>query len=112
MKGDIISQDIESAERCLSKYLKEDDSRIHLLYGKIMKKQKNYAESMKHFEISSSGGNNESMYEYAKMLFNARSTPQDIETALNHLNISKRHGNKKSERKLKDLNVFRMKRKN
>lgn len=67
---------------------------------------------MKHFEISSSGGNNESMYEYAKMLFNASSTPQDIEAALNHLNISKRHGNKKSERKLKGLNVFRMKRKN
>lgn len=57
----------------LQKYLKEDDPIKALLYGKLHKKEKNYLEAIKYFKKAIDQGNEEAMYEYAKIVYKSYS---------------------------------------
>ena len=70
IKGDRIPCNIKKAKKILEQKIKEKNpGEYYNLYGKIMKKEKKYAKSLKLFEKSISFNNYDSLYEYGKLLF-------------------------------------------
>ena len=92
IKGDIIIQNLPKAEKILKKHMKEKVPSVYLLYGKIMKKEKNYAKAFKYFEKASTRGNAEAMYNYAKMLFNGFGCQPNKKKAIQYVEMAKLNG--------------------
>lgn len=96
IKGDIILQDIKKALSILSKFLSTNDPNILFLYAKIMKKQKKYQVAKEYFIKSAKEGNNQSMFEYAKMLLIEEKGNQKIDQVIYFLKTAIRNGNQKA----------------
>ncbi|KAK8898373.1 hypothetical protein M9Y10_000658 [Tritrichomonas musculus] len=101
-EGRIVQQDIIKAKKYLYAHLKSDQ-RTFLLYGKILKKEKNRKEARKYFQKGSENGDVESMYFYAQMLFTGENGEKNVEEARNLFNSSKDKGFFKSEQYIKCL---------
>ena len=99
VQGTVIPSNVEKAKKYLKKSQKESqkDARVSLLYGRIMKKEKNFTDAKKSFEKSAKLGNKEAMYEYAKMTFKGEGCKKNDKEALKYFELSQRNGFEKAD---------------
>ncbi|KAK8876051.1 hypothetical protein M9Y10_006235 [Tritrichomonas musculus] len=81
IKGEIIQQDIEQANECLSILGTTSDRQVLLLKGKICSKMDKKYEVVAYFKKGTLANNNECMYEYAKNLFLGEGTEKNVKEA-------------------------------
>lgn len=100
IKGEIIDQNILLAKIFLKRFLKKNDATVFYLYGKIMKKEGKYRESITYFKKSSKLGNAEAMYELGKLFLFGKGIAQDENQAMKYFIMSKKKGYQKSDKYL------------
>lgn len=96
--SDKTLQKFTEAKYILKKFLKEEDRDIHFLYGKILKKEHKYHESIKYFRKSSKLGSPEAMYELGKLLLKGENIQHDENQAMKYFLMSKNKGYSKSDK--------------
>lgn len=98
IKADRIPRDLSKAESILNQFSIEDSSEIPLLLGLIKKKQKDFTNSFRFFEISSRVGNGESQYEHAKLLYKGKGCNENKKEAMKLFLMAKKNGFNKSDK--------------
>lgn len=102
--GQIIPKDVKKAKKDLKKSFKLNDSRLYLLYGKILMKENNPSKAKKYFNKASKGGNAEAQYEYGNLVLRGKGVKHNTKKAANYFELSKMNGINKSELFLEILN--------
>lgn len=95
-EGKLILQDVNKAKKLLKKSFKIKDSRLYLLYGRIMRDENNLSEATKYFEKAAKNGNAEAQYELGQVILKKKQKNSTKE-AINYFEMSKLNGSKKSE---------------
>lgn len=96
---------IDKAKGCLAQNLVSGDADVLFLYGLALKKEGNYLEAFHYFEEASKKGQNEAIYEMAKMYLRGHGTKKNRMKASKYLCLAKVNGHSKAEsfsRKHKD----------
>ena len=96
--GKIIPRDLEKAKMYLTERLKEKNSNIKLLYGKILLHEKNFSEAKIYIKKSVRKGNAKAIYEYGKMLYLGNGCTQNTYRAIKYFQLSKKRGHDKSNK--------------
>ena len=97
IKGQIIPQDLLKASKLIRTKLNNEQRGIaSYLLGIIEKVKQNYEDAKNYFIESIEHGNDESMYEYGKMLYKGLGVPIDKEKAIEYYKKSIEKGNLKS----------------
>lgn len=97
IEDEIIPQDLDKAKSILEKNLESGNSDVLLLYGKTLKKEKDYENAKKYFEKSAKSGNAEAMYELGKLSYKGLGCEQNEKEALKLFSMSKKNGFNKSD---------------
>lgn len=100
IKGNLIPPDLEKAKSLLADHLDSENSSILYLYGKVNKKESNFADAKKYFEKASKLGSPEAMYEYGKLLYKGQGCTKNENEAQKYFTLAKNNGIKKSDKYL------------
>lgn len=97
IKGQIIPQNLLKASKLIRQKINNEQRGISsYLLGSIEKVKQNYEDAKNYFIESIEHGNDESMYEYGKMLYKGLGVPIDKEKAIEYYKQSIEKGNLKS----------------
>lgn len=95
---EIIPQDLEKAKKILNDHPDEDDPKVSLMYGKILKKEEKFEDAMRYFEMAAKAGNKDAMYECGKLLYKGVGCTKNEKEAKKYFAIAKRNGCEKSDK--------------
>lgn len=95
VKGGVIQKDYKEAEKII-KEVAVDDIKTQFLKGKICRHNKNFEKASLFYKKAANEGDDESMYQLAKMLFLGECKKKNKEDAFYYFNQSVQNGYKKS----------------
>ena len=94
--GEFISPDFEKAEKIIEKAKNINDLRLFVLEGKIYRHNKKFSTARKFYKKAAKKDDNESMYQYGKMLFLGEGGRKSSSKSLEFLEKSVQNGYMKS----------------
>lgn len=92
IKGDIIPPNIKKAYKILETVIKEEKSTYFYLKGMMLIKENKYEEAIESYKKSIDLNNQESFYEYGKILLKGKGTPINKEKGIEYLKESAERG--------------------